>query len=313
MLNTPQVVIHCHTLSLLLAHVLFNLQRNLKTLLPNQLYHDLQATFEDIFYCAAKWKIYHPDLPLYLANDILEIIFDNIRLKYKHCTIDNLDMIYATLHLMGRGIKYQCRGKRSMKSYPIIIVKSKNQFVSLLKRLKRNPKLLAEYDDIVKEEERDGIAEAIPINNISQPGKVHYLPRHPVIRDEKTTIKIRIVCDASSKKEGLSLNDCLEKGPNLLPEIIRKGIFEYWGPIAVLGCITLPLGKFLKRFARVLEAPPPPSYLTPQLVNTLYPDIGATFVEKLSQELYVDDLVSRGSTSEEIIELYIISLGWTRG
>ena len=81
------------------AHVLFILQRNLKTFLPNQLYHDLQATFEDIFYCAAKWKIYHPDLPLYLlllANDILERIFSNIRLKYKHCTIDNLEMIYAT-------------------------------------------------------------------------------------------------------------------------------------------------------------------------------------------------------------------------
>ena len=72
--------------------------------------------------------------------------------------------------------------------------------------------------------------------------------------------KTEIAYDASSKKEGPSLNDCLEKGTNLLPEIInvllrfrgykigltsdiKKGIFEYWGPRAVSGCITLPLGK----------------------------------------------------------------------
>ena len=31
------------------AHVLMILQRQLKTFIPNQLYHDLQATFEDYF------------------------------------------------------------------------------------------------------------------------------------------------------------------------------------------------------------------------------------------------------------------------
>ena len=62
------------------------LQRDLKSFLPNQLYHDIQSTFEDAFYCATKWKLHHPDLPLYLmlcSNDVLERLFGNLRLKYQ--------------------------------------------------------------------------------------------------------------------------------------------------------------------------------------------------------------------------------------
>ena len=43
----------------LAAHMLIVLQRNIRTFIPNQLYHDLQASFEDAFFCAAKWKIHH--------------------------------------------------------------------------------------------------------------------------------------------------------------------------------------------------------------------------------------------------------------
>ena len=83
----------------LAAHVLFILKRELHTFLPNQLYHDLQATFEDAFFCAAKWKKYHPNLPLFLmlcSNDVLERFFGILRLKYRHCMIDNLEIIFAT-------------------------------------------------------------------------------------------------------------------------------------------------------------------------------------------------------------------------
>ena len=45
-------------------------------------------------------------------------------------------------------------------------------------------------------------------------------PHHPVILPEKSTTKLRIVYDASSSIEGPSLNQCLETGPNLLPELI---------------------------------------------------------------------------------------------
>ena len=45
-------------------HVLLVLERVFPSFIPNQLYHDMQSTFEDAFFCAAKWKVKCPDLPL---------------------------------------------------------------------------------------------------------------------------------------------------------------------------------------------------------------------------------------------------------
>ena len=44
---------------------------------------------------------------------------------------------------------------------------------------------------------------------------VHYLPHQPVVRYDKTTTKVRMVFDASSKTVGPSLTDCLHPGPSL--------------------------------------------------------------------------------------------------
>jgi len=48
----------------------------------------------------------------------------------------------------------------------------------------------------------------------------YFIPHHPVFKDTSTSTKIRIVFDANAKDcNGNSLNDCLLKGPNLLPDI----------------------------------------------------------------------------------------------
>ncbi|GFX38767.1 integrase catalytic domain-containing protein [Trichonephila clavipes] len=49
----------------------------------------------------------------------------------------------------------------------------------------------------------------------------YFLPHHAVVREQKDSAKVRIVFDASSKGKGaLSLNDCLESGPNLNPDLL---------------------------------------------------------------------------------------------
>ncbi|GFS62947.1 integrase catalytic domain-containing protein [Trichonephila clavipes] len=53
---------------------------------------------------------------------------------------------------------------------------------------------------------------------------VHYLPHRNVIK-ENSTSKIRPVFDASARTKGSpSLNDCLEKGPNIevIPTILNR-------------------------------------------------------------------------------------------
>jgi hypothetical protein len=48
-----------------------------------------------------------------------------------------------------------------------------------------------------------------------------YLPHHAVKTEKRMAVKWRIVFEASSHEPGYpSLNDFLEIGPNLLPEII---------------------------------------------------------------------------------------------
>ena len=90
---------------------------------------------------------------------------------------------------------------------------------SLIKRLKRDPVTLHECDSILKKQESEGIIEEPP-NKFKPAGTVHYLTHHPVIRTYKSTSRVHIIYDASAKRDGPSLNDCLETGPNTLPQII---------------------------------------------------------------------------------------------
>jgi len=93
---------------------------------------------------------------------------------------------------------------------------------SLHKRLLKNPDILQEYHCVIKDQLEKGIVEQVPIQSTKQEmGPIHYMPHHPVIRRERSTTKVRVVYDGSakSKESGVSLNDCLQTGPNLIPKL----------------------------------------------------------------------------------------------
>ena len=80
-LYTPPSLSIGEQLETLATHILFILYRELGSFLPNQLYHDLMETFRDGYFCATKYKVYHPNEPLYLVlcgNDGLGRIFGNM-------------------------------------------------------------------------------------------------------------------------------------------------------------------------------------------------------------------------------------------
>ena len=81
----------------------------------------------------------------------------------------------------------------------------------LLRRLKQDPSIIREYDNIIHDHLKRGIIEAIPVE-AATPGHTHYLPHHPVVCSNRNTTKVRVVYDASARSaNGLSLNDCLHK------------------------------------------------------------------------------------------------------
>ena len=75
------------------------MKRVFESVLPNQLYHDLQSTFQNIYFGAAKFQVYHPLLPFFivlLGNDAEERFFGNVRLKYGLNGLDTPNLLYCT-------------------------------------------------------------------------------------------------------------------------------------------------------------------------------------------------------------------------
>ncbi len=94
--------------------------------------------------------------------------------------------------------------------------------------------LLNEYDDIIKEQERAGIIERVPIEEENN-RDAYFLPHHGVVRTDKATTKLRVVFDGSAKDSDSehSINDCLETGPNLTPHIFDVLIKFRSYPVAI--------------------------------------------------------------------------------
>lgn len=88
--------------------------------------------------------------------------------------------------------------------------------------LEKDKVFLGKYNDIIEEQLEPGIIEPVLKENVKKSSaKVHYMPHHAVVREDKTTTKVRIVFSGSVKSspEDLSINECLEGGPNIIPSL----------------------------------------------------------------------------------------------
>ena len=72
---------------------------------------------------------------------------------------------------------------------------------NLLNKLKRNPKLMEDYDQKIQEQLQSGIVEVAPPE---AEGKEYYMPHKPVLRESAESTKLRIVYDASSRPDDRS-------------------------------------------------------------------------------------------------------------
>ena len=231
--------------------------------------------------------------------------------------------------------KYQCKMpfKEEHPLLPDNYTVAKSRLNSLLCRLKANPKVAKEYDNVIKDQLEKGIVEKVDLNEPTEVGKVSYLPHKMVIREDKDTTKLRVVFDASAKKDGPSLNECLNAGPALLPMLVDILMRFRLNKVVLLGDIE-------KAFLNVSIDPSQRNYLrflwveniesdepeivalrftsavfgvicSPYLLNAtirhhleLYQETDPDFVENVRSSLYCDDYVSSFENETEAFEQY---------
>ena len=90
---------------------------------------------------------------------------------------------------------------------------------SLQRRFSQDTQYQKQYTNIIKEQELKGFIEKVPPSDIHKGSHIHYLSHHGVKKESETT-PIRVVFDCSAMgSNGVSLNDCLETGPSLVPDL----------------------------------------------------------------------------------------------
>ena len=212
-----------------------------------------------------------------------------------------------------------------------------NRLKSLVKKLQKEPELMKQYDEIFKDQEREGIIERVQEANMSKAeGKLHMLPHQAVIRKEAETTKVRVVYDASSKerRNGLSLNDILHIGPSLTPLLydvllrfrchkvvligdIRKAFLSievqekdrdalrfFW--VENLEDKTIDNPVVFRSCRVIFGAGPSPFILSGVLQHHIqrYAKEDPEFAEKLKKGYYVDDLITGCEDVQEAFQLY---------
>ena len=104
--------------------------------------------------------------------------------------------------------------------------------------LKKNPEKKEAYTTAINEYVENGFARELTNSELDEIDscKRYYIPHHPIFKMTSASTKVRIVFDASAKApNGWSLNDCLLKGPNLLPDIAAVLLRFHMNPIALNG------------------------------------------------------------------------------
>ncbi|KAI5756186.1 hypothetical protein M8J77_022835 [Diaphorina citri] len=183
---------------------------------------------------------------------------------------------------------------------------------STIKRLKSG-NLETEYQKVLTGWELEGIIERVPIQDSEKPS--YYLPHHPVVKVGSTT-PVRPVFDASAKEPNkCSLNQCLEKGPNLIDKIpsclarFRRNMIGVSGDIAkaflqisvseadrdYLRFLWLENGQVVQfRHCRVVFGVSSSPFLLEACIRLL---LNSTqnphpFVAQLKQSFYVDNCIT---------------------
>lgn len=199
------------------------------------------------------------------------------------------------------------------------------RFQLLENKFKKHPEVKKRYSEVFHEYIDLGHMERVQGDDPKRATGV-YLPHHAVVRDDKSTSKVRIVFDASMKGlNGVSLNDDLMVGPTLQPPL--RHIIMKWRmhPISICSDI-IKMYRQVKvspehvdfqrvvwrddsndeiedfRMLRVTFGTSSAPYLAVKTLQQVAVDECSQdpeVAEKIKNEFYVDDLMTGCETLEE--------------
>ena len=204
---------------------------------------------------------------------------------------------------------------------------------SILQKLVKVPTLFEQYDAILREQLNRGIIEKVTDESVEGSVK-HFIPHHPVITPLKATTKVRVVYDASAKTRpnNKSLNECLYRGPVILPSLFGM-LLRFWlSPIGITSDIEkafLNIGlqisdrdvtRFLWlkdttnktttnnvqtfRFCRVPFGVVSSPFLLGATITYHLQKGGSSLAKQMQQNIYVDNLITGTQTLAEAKTLY---------
>lgn len=122
--------------------------------------------------------------------------------------------------------------------FPDSLPMAKGRLKNLERRLSRDPELAAKVNEMVGQYVNKGYAHKATKEELQEtdPRRVWYLPLGVVVNPRKPG-KIRLIWDAAAKVEGVSFNDLLLKGPDLLASLLAVILRFRERNIAVCGDI----------------------------------------------------------------------------
>ncbi|XP_062557632.1 uncharacterized protein LOC134222502 [Armigeres subalbatus] len=200
----------------------------------------------------------------------------------------------------------------------------------LERRLDRDPELHEQYKQFMVEYEQLGHMRKVVDTGKEGALQRCFLPHHPVVKQDSTTTKVRVVFDASSKtRSGTSLNDALLVGPVIqddLRSIILRCRMVRIMLVAdvekmfrqILICQDdIPLQTILWRtdeqseiqwyeLTTVTYGTKPAPYLATRTLQQLAEDEQLQFpmaARAVKKDVYMDDVLTGTNTEEEAMEL----------
>ena len=192
---------------------------------------------------------------------------------------------------------------------------ARSRLDQLTHRLNSDPQLKNKYHGMFSEMHNEGILEEVPESEICCSHSMFYLPHQPVVKESSLTTNVRPVFDASAKGfNGVSLNDCLETGPNMMPDLpaillhfkrwrialsadvtkafiqirvsrqyrnVHRFLWDDHGVVRRMRCVRLPFGNKSSPFL-----------LNATIKHHLSQCPHSRVIEVLSENMYVDDWLS---------------------